>query len=169
MDVVNDSFDNKNKKSGYILVKVITALFVLLFAYTATSKFLDYNLFVFQMRLAPLPMMILVAPILGWLMPSIELIIAISLLFGRFRLNALYASVILLLIFEFYIVGMLLSRQHLPCTCGGIISTMSWKQHLIFNGVFIAIGLTAIVKLKNIKLIRLNLNRLKNHKDLSRA
>ena len=169
MGVIYELSGSKQKKYGYILVQTITTLFVLLFAYTATSKFLDYSLFVFQMRLAPLPMMILLAPILGWLMPFIELIIAVSLLFGRFRLNALYASVILLLIFDFYIVGMLLSHQHLPCTCGGIISMMSWKQHLIFNGVFIAAGLSAILQLKNINLIRLYLNRLQNHKNLSRA
>jgi putative oxidoreductase len=128
-------------------------LLLVLFAYTATIKFLDYNKFVFQMRLAPLPLMKFAAPMLGWLMPAIEMAIAIGLLFIRFRLTALYTSVILLLVFEIYIIGMLLSGHDLPCTCGGIISKMSWKQHLAFNAIFILVGLTGILQYRKYKLI----------------
>jgi uncharacterized membrane protein len=94
MDTVNNlrSVNNRN-----LLATVVTGLLVLLFAYTATSKFLDYDKFVFQMRLAPLPVMKSAAPILGWLMPVIEILISIGLLISRFRLKALYATVILLL------------------------------------------------------------------------
>jgi hypothetical protein len=137
-----------NSANKNILLRFLTGLLVLLFSYTATSKFLDQELFVFQMRLAPLPLMIAAAPILGWLVPSIEMLIAIGLLINSFRLKALYASVILLVLFEFYIIGMLLSGHQLPCTCGGIISTMNWKQHLLFNALFIFIGLTTIIKIK---------------------
>lgn len=128
--------------------EAITALLILLFVYTAVSKFLDYDKFVFQMRLAPVPLMSWLAPILGWLMPTVEMLLVIGLGLGLFMpgvlLKSLVASVALLLIFEVYIITMLLSGLHLPCTCGGIISTMSWKQHLIFNAVFIAMGITAI-------------------------
>ncbi|MHB8205897.1 MauE/DoxX family redox-associated membrane protein [Mucilaginibacter sp.] len=152
-----------------LLTQICVALILLLFAYTATSKFLDYERFVFQMRLAPLPLMKLFAPILGWLMPVIEILIAIGLLFSRFRLKALYVSVILLVLFVLYITGMLLTNQHLPCTCGGIISNMSWKQHLIFNMVFIIIALTAILKLKKHKVSPLQESGKDDFKELSRA
>ena len=36
------------------LIEIYRTMLIILFAYTATSKFLDYGLFVFQMRLAPL-------------------------------------------------------------------------------------------------------------------
>ena len=120
------------------------ALLILLFTYTAVSKFLDHYRFVFQMRLAPLPLMKSLAPVLGWLMPAMESLTVLGLLIPVYRLKALYASVILLCSFEIYITGMLLSGLELPCTCGGIISRMSWGQHLVFNAVFIGIGFMAI-------------------------
>jgi len=134
-----------------LLTTALTGLLVLLFAYTATSKFLDYDKFVFQMRLAPLPVMKSAAPVLGWLMPVIEILIAAGLLTSRLRLKALYAAVILLFVFECYIAGMLLTGQHLPCTCGGIVSSMSWKQHLLFNAAFIIAGIIAIKQSTNYK------------------
>jgi putative oxidoreductase len=151
------------------LTEICIALLILLFAYTAVSKFLDYEKFVFQMRLAPLPMMRTIAPILGWLMPTIEIVIAVGLLMNKFRKTALFSSVILLILFEIYITGMLLSGQHLPCTCGGIISTMSWKQHLGFNALFILIGVTAIKQTKKNSLDPSEKKGKIDVKDLSRA
>jgi hypothetical protein len=134
------------------IADIVSILLLLLFAYTATSKMLDYDKFVFQMKLAPLPLMQWAAPTLGWLMPLIELIIAgmlvIGLLHYPYRLTGIYAALILLIVFEIYISFMLLSGKNLPCTCGGIISKMTWTQHLIFNGLFIIISTLAIVTSK---------------------
>jgi len=138
-----------------ILISCSTALFIFLFAYTALSKFLDYNLFVLQMRKAHLPVMRTIAPVLGWVVPALETVLVVGLFSRNFRLKALVSAVGLLLIFEIYIAGMLLANQHLPCTCGGIISKMSWKQHLIFNAVFIGIGTMAIFQIKNYSFFRI--------------
>jgi hypothetical protein len=124
-----------------ILTQICIILLCLLFVYTSASKFLDYDKFVFQMRLAPVPLMKTLAPLLGWLVPTVELILAIVLAVGMFsptiKIKALQTSLFLLLTFEVYITIMLLSGSHLPCTCGGIISAMGWKQHLFFNASFI--------------------------------
>jgi len=134
---------------------IVSFLLLILFVYTATSKFLDYDKFVFQMKLAPLPLMKLTAPILGWLIPTIEVLLAITLAIGiiesGYQLTGIYASLILLFLFEIYISGMLFSGMKLPCTCGGIISKMSWKQHLSFNALFIILSLTAIATSKKLK------------------
>jgi len=131
-----------------ILTQICVILLCLLFVYTSASKFLDYDKFVFQMRLAPVPLMKIAAPVLGWLVPAIEFLIAVALAVGIFissvKIKALYVSVILLLAFEVYISIMLLSGSHLPCTCGGIISKMGWKQHLFFNAFFILTGFLSI-------------------------
>jgi putative oxidoreductase len=142
-------------------------LFIILFAYTSISKFLDYNIFVFQMRRAPLPLMHSIAPLLGWLIPLIELFLTIGLLINRYSAKAQFASVGLLIIFELYISGMLLSGFPLPCSCGGIISKMSWNQHLIFNGFFICIGSVAIIQIKKYKYLLENFG--ENSKDLFSA
>lgn len=128
--------------------EIITLLLIILFAYTAASKFLEYDKFVFQMRLAPVPVMAWLAPVLGWLVPIVETLLVIGLSLGlyipRLLRQSLIASVALLSLFELYITAMLLTGRHLPCTCGGIISTMSWKQHLVFNAIFIFLGLLAL-------------------------
>jgi len=132
-------------------IEICIALIVLLFAYTGVSKVLDYDKFVFQMRLAPLPLMITLAPVLGVVMPVIELLIAMALLFNQTRLKALYATIGLLISFELYISGMMLTGRHLPCTCGGIISKMGWGQHLLFNMLFILLSITTIYLIKKNK------------------
>lgn len=135
-----------------ILPHVVVALFILLFSYTALSKFLDYNRFVFQMQLAPVPLIKSIAPVMGLVIPAIETVLVLFLIISIFRpkftVKALLACVILMLVFEFYISAMLLSGLHLPCTCGGIISKMSWTQHLIFNACFIILGIVAIIQTK---------------------
>lgn len=123
-------------------------LLVLLFAYACTSKFLDYERFVFQMKLSPFPPVRIGASFLGWFVPTVELTIVLLLLFPKAKLKGLYASLVLLSFFELYIFGMLLSGTHLPCTCGGVISKLSWKGHLFFNAFFIVITAMAIRNLK---------------------
>jgi hypothetical protein len=29
---------------------------------------------------------------------------------------------------------------YLPCSCGGILETMNWKEHLVFNLVFVCLA-----------------------------
>jgi len=155
------------------LKEVVPLLLIILFVYTATSKFLDYEKFVFQMRLAPVPFMKPLAPILGWTAPIVEMIIAIVLALGCFtyslKRRGLLASVILLSAFEIYIIIMLLSGSPLPCTCGGIISQMGWKQHLIFNGFFIIGGILTIKYSEKPSAPRQNKSGLVSNTDLSRA
>jgi putative oxidoreductase len=155
------------------LIEIYAALLILLFVYTSVNKFLDYDKFVFQMRLAPVPFVKIAAPILGWLVPSVELLIAIALAVGMFipsiKVKALYASVILLMAFEVYIAIMLLSGSHLPCTCGGIISEMGWKEHLFFNGFFIIGGILSIKYLQKHKASGPDERGLDEYKILSRA
>lgn len=122
---------------------LIGGLLVLLFVYAAFSKLFDYTQF--KMQLGSSPLLATHAGIIAWLVPVVELIIATLLTVTITRIIGLYASLVLLLIFTLYISGMLLSGEHLPCSCGGVISTMSWSQHLVFNLFFIALSIAGIV------------------------
>ncbi|MBB5624090.1 hypothetical protein HDE69_005187 [Pedobacter cryoconitis] len=115
---------------------IAAVLLILLFGYTAVSKILEYDKFVFQLKLVQMPAVALLAPLLGILIPAIELVIVWMLCKDNLRIKGLYASFLLLLVFEIYITTMLLTGEKLPCTCGGIISQMGWKTHLVFNAVF---------------------------------
>jgi hypothetical protein len=60
------------------------------------------------------------------------------------RLFGLYSSISLLTLFTGYLVVMIKSYTTLPCTCGGVISEMTWPQHLLFNLGFIILGCVGI-------------------------
>ena len=123
-----------------IALEIISFLLVLLFTYAAVSKLLDQRVFIFQMGLSPFYPVKHFAYILGWMVPCAELLTAALLMFERTRNYGLLASLCLLLAFEIYIGMLLISGWNLPCTCGGVISRLSWKGHLSFNAIFIVLA-----------------------------
>jgi hypothetical protein len=127
-------------------ITFIAAVFLLiLFAYAGISKVADYQRFVAQMKLAPAPLIQNMAEILGWLVPLVEFTIVGLLVKDKLRKTGLYASFLLLLSFQIYISVMLLSGLELPCTCGGLISKLQWKEHLVFNAVFMLIAASPFI------------------------
>jgi hypothetical protein len=123
-------------------IQLIAALLIFLFVYTATSKFLDFNSFKLTLHASPLitDKNILVA----WAIPVVELITAALLLIPRTRLFGLYSSLGIMTVFTLYLGYMLLFTPNRPCVCGGVIKTMSWDQHIVFNCFFILLSLIAI-------------------------
>lgn len=115
----------------------IVFLLILLWTYTASSKFLDYDRFVFQLSLVPFWPIYQTASIIAITIPILESVLAILLIKEKWRFYGVLYSMLLLICFEFYIGLLLVISPHLPCTCGGIISTMGWKSHLVFNAVLI--------------------------------
>jgi putative oxidoreductase len=122
-----------------VLLESISALLVLLFLYASVSKFLDFQRFVGDMNNQPFPKPVVF--LLIWGLPSLEIAIALSLIVERTRLVSLYASLILMGLFTIY-TGAILLRffAYIPCSCGGVIRKLTWKQHLFFNLFFVAIS-----------------------------
>jgi putative oxidoreductase len=109
-------------------------LLIFLWTYTGVSKLLAYSAFVLQLRQHP--WLSLAAPLLAFALPAVELLLAFLLLFSRTRGIALWGSLLFLVIFTLYLALMLLSGAHLPCSCGGVISSLSWQQHIALNLFF---------------------------------
>jgi len=125
------------------ITEIIALLFVILFLYTGISKLMDYSVFREQIALSPL-----LAPVSNWvaiLLPSTEIIISVVLFIPRSRLIGLYTSLILMVLFTGYVIYILNYNEHLPCTCGGFLEMLSWKQHLILNGFLIALAFTGVL------------------------
>ena len=131
------------------LIEIIMMLYVILFLYTGISKLMDYSLFKEQITTSPL--LVPVAPYVAVLLPWIEFATAVLLFVPKWRLKGLYASLVLMVVFTGYVIGILLFNDKLPCSCGGILQDLSWKQHLVFNGLFIALAITAIILQKQLK------------------
>jgi len=90
------------------------------------------------------------AELIGWGIPVIEILLAVLLIipFLKVKRIALWASVILMGIFTLYLALMLLFADTKPCNCGGVIESMGWITHLIFNLLCLGAGIFAIRKLK---------------------
>lgn len=131
------------------IIEAISVLYVILFLYTGISKIMDYS--VFKEQLASSPILSPVAGAVAIGLPLTEFVVVVLLVVPRWRLKGLYASAALMLAFTLYILGILSFSEKLPCSCGGIIALMSWKQHLVFNSVFLGLAIWAIVLEKQLK------------------
>lgn len=124
------------------VVEGIAALLVLLWVYAALSKWLDYSIFLFQLKRSPLVGWAAVPLSIG--LPLAELALAGMLLHTRWLRKGLWLSAGLLLLFNVYISAMLLFSKHVPCSCGGVISTLGWGEHLVLNGAFMALAAVGV-------------------------
>ncbi|AMP99815.1 hypothetical protein AY601_2941 [Pedobacter cryoconitis] len=121
------------------VLKVAAILIACLLAYAAISKLVDYEKSSWEMRNQVFP--IWVASILTWLIPAVELALAVLLIIQITRKKALWASLILLSLFTVYI-GVVMTGVfgRVPCSCGGILKNMSYGTHLIFNLFFVLLA-----------------------------
>ena len=118
-------------------------LYVLLFVYTAISKLLDFENF--QVQLAQSPLLSAYAGLIAPAVISTELLIVLLLSFKATRLIGMYGSFYLMIAFTVYIYLILNYSDFVPCSCGGIIEQLSWREHLVFNITFASLALYAIV------------------------
>lgn len=128
-----------------------SAILGFVFLYTAQSKLFNYNRYVHQMEIQPLPLWL--TSILPWLLPTIEIVICMLLIIGIFNAviqkYALLTSIVLLSAFTVY-VGLVLFEVFAwtPCSCGGVLDSLTWGQHMIFNLSLIALGLLGLYALR---------------------
>ena len=132
-----------------LIIQSIACLFIILFVYTGLSKLIDYESF--KVALHKSPVFRTTADQVAWFIPSVELVIAIMLAIPRWRLKGLFASLILMLGFTGYIIYILGFSSEIPCTCGGVIQEMSWRQHLAFNSFFVLLALIGIMLERRMK------------------
>jgi putative oxidoreductase len=127
-----------------VMIECVAALLIVLFLYASLSKFLDFKTFTGEMNNQPMPNSW--TPFLVWIIPCSEVAIALALLFEYTRLLGLYASVVLMALFTLYTLVILLHFfSYIPCSCGGIIKKLTWRQHLVFNFFFVALSLFGLI------------------------
>jgi len=126
-----------------ILLDSICILFILLFVYAASNKLLDFQKF--KVQLGQSPLLTHLVDFTALFIPILEIIISLILCFPKLRLIGLYFSFTLMTMFTLYIISILNFSEHIPCSCGGVLQNMSWKQHLVFNIGFVLLGLFGIL------------------------
>ena len=126
-----------------IAIEIICFLFILLFTYAAIMKLMDVQKFTVQIGQSPL--LTDFAGVVAWAVPISELLIAGMLAITRLRLWGLYAAFGMMTLFTAYIIAILQFSEHVPCSCGGVLESMGWTEHLIFNIGFVILGLSGVI------------------------
>jgi len=124
-------------------VTLFSLLLTILFVYTAVSKL--NHLDTFQWRLERMPYISPYASLISWVVPFLELVIAGLLWFPKYRKMAFYASLILLGLFTTYIIVVLKYSDSIPCSCGGVISALGWRDHILLNITFMVFAFLGIL------------------------
>jgi hypothetical protein len=128
-------------KNGTFL-DIICGSLILLFMYAAVSKLMEYG--TFKLQLSQSPYITRFADVIVWALPAGEIILCILLAFSSTRLIGLYGSLFLMTLFTAYIYSMLFYSYYIPCSCGGILSKMSWVTHFWFNIGFTILTIAGI-------------------------
>lgn len=118
-------------KTRLLAIEIITYLFVLLFIYTAASKIMTFESFINVLGHSPLIQGH--NRLIAWAIVSVEIGISIMLIIPQSRKIGLYGSFSLMTLFTIYLIYMVTSGVQLPCYCGGVVSAMTWTQHVWFN------------------------------------
>lgn len=127
----------------HTVVAIICILYFLLFLYAATSKLINYGKS--ELQLSKSPITTDYASTLVWLVPSTEILIAILLIPSKTRTLALYAALALISMFTAYIYAILNFSSSVPCSCGGVLESLGWNEHLLFNIFFMIIAIIAVL------------------------
>jgi uncharacterized membrane protein YphA (DoxX/SURF4 family) len=138
------------------LVTLFSLLLTILFVYTAVSKLMHLD--TFQWRLERMPYISPYASLISYGVPFLELVIAGLLWFPKYRTMSLYASFILLGLFTTYIILVLKYSDSIPCSCGGVISALGWRDHILLNISFMVLALLGILWSKKRYNIQTNQN-----------
>jgi len=133
-------------KTNTTIYKVLRAAMILFWVYVGIEKL--WQLSAFHIALQQQPVISILAPILFWLLPLLE--IGIGALLGlparRLQHWGWIASTIMITLFSIYIaLGVLDVYDKKPCMCTSFLSNISWTAHLIFNLVILGLSLAGLV------------------------
>lgn len=130
-------------KKEHIITAISYALCIL-FIYAASMKMMDFGQFTADIAKSPLlanvPAGVTSAGIL-----ALELGAAVLLAFPGTRLNGLYLSAFLMLLFSVYMSALFFFYTNIPCSCGGILGQMGYPAHIVFNIAFTLLAFTGLL------------------------
>jgi len=133
----------KTPRKRNLKVEIISYLFIILFVYAAVSKLLDFEQY--RAQIGQSSLLNTFADYVAWGVPVTEILVSLLFFLPKLRLAGLWASFTLMVIFSIYIIFVLNFADSIPCSCGGVIASLSWSQHLIFNIGFTLLAIFGIL------------------------
>ena len=123
---------------------IVSGFLVILWVYSALSKLTNWDYFKHAMKIQVFPLWM--CKILIYVIPALELALAISLLFNATRLYGMYASFFVMGMFTLYIGGAVFKwYDRYPCACGGLFGRLGWKRHFKVNIVLTLIAMAGVL------------------------
>lgn len=129
---------NKNINIIYGLLRIVMLLF---WIYVGIDKVWQFH--AFKIALQQQPVISLLAPILYWCLPIVEITLGLLLAFPSQKVQSWgwKASILLISVFTVYIaLGVLNVYEQKPCMCSSFLSNVSWNTHLVINSVILALS-----------------------------
>lgn len=133
----------KEKNNWLWVSEIVAALYVLLFVYTGVDKLRNWE--TFQGALEKSTITAAYSQFLGIAVPTAELLIAALLVIPASRHIGQVLGTALMSAFTIYVAYMIAFSPELPCTCGGIIQSMTWRQHLVLNSTYVILGIFSLI------------------------
>ncbi|MFD2287911.1 hypothetical protein GJU39_06410 [Pedobacter petrophilus] len=128
---------------SYYASQVISGAFILLWTYTAGSKLANFGAYTMEMHRQVFSAEISV--VLMYILPIVELLAVILLLFPKTNKIGLILSLLLISTFTGYVLLIIIGYfPNVPCSCGGVIRALGWKGHLLFNLVFLMLAISSL-------------------------
>lgn len=118
-------------KMRKIIIEIICYFFAALFVYAGVSKILEFDNF--QAQLGQSSILGAFTWIISYGIITTEIGVAILLVIPKIRFWALISAFFLMASFTVYIFIILNFTSSIPCSCGGILEKLGWKEHLVFN------------------------------------
>lgn len=126
-----------------VVYEIIVCCFIVLWVYTGVNKLYDYSQF--KIQLGKSPFISTFSSFIAIVLPLAELILATLLVSKKMRIIGMYFSLFLMAIFSVYIYAMLHFSYNIPCSCGGVLESLSWQAHLYFNLGLVALAVIGIL------------------------
>ncbi len=115
-----------------IIITLSRAVFIALFAYSATDKLADFDVYSIKMHRQPFPEYISAFLVIA--VPMAELCASVLTAIQKTYRYGLYSSFSLMASFTTY--ALFAYREfwgYVPCACGALFSSMGWRIHAAFN------------------------------------
>ena len=140
----------KSNKNLDILVDILHGAVFTLFLYSAINKTIGFSNFVNELDKS-IFFTNLNTSFIAYSIIMLEYLIPMLLFFVRTKRLGYILSFFLLMLFTIYIAMIFKFSPYLPCSCGGLIAALSWKQHFVFNILFMSISAFLVVYIKHEK------------------
>lgn len=129
-------------RTKQIMINAIAYIFLFIFIYSAYENATKHSAFVESLE--RYTFIKEYAYWISWLIISAEVTVSFLLLFPTTRKLGLYGAFIIMLLFTIGLLIIVFTMAAQYCSCSGFLKSLSAREHIWFNAVFIVLAIMGI-------------------------